>query len=114
MADELIEITWTSGSIDEARLVSRFLVQERLVASAQIIPWVESIAMLDNRLETVQESKVVYKTLLTRFDKVKEVILSNAKYDIPEVLYHIIDGGNEEYLRWLRESAPDLSTYDVR
>ena len=113
-SDQLIEITWTSGSIDEARLVSRFLVQERLVASAQIIPWIESVYMLDNKLETTQESKVVYKTPLSKFEKVKEVILSNAKYEVPEILYHIIDGGNQEYLDWLKESTPDLSTYDVK
>ncbi len=40
---EFIEIHWTSGSIDEARKVARYLVQERYVACAQITPWVESI-----------------------------------------------------------------------
>ena len=36
---EFIEIHWTSGSIDEARKVARYLVQERYVACAQISPW---------------------------------------------------------------------------
>ncbi len=102
---EYIEITWTSGSIDEARKVSRYLVQERLVACAQIIPWLESIYMWNNQLETAQESKVIMKTYRNNFDAIKKVILENCKYQIPEILFHSIDGGNEEYLMWLKESA---------
>lgn len=110
---EFIEIQWTAGSIDEARLVCRFLVQERLVACAQIIPWIESVYMWDNRLETSQESKVMLKTRAAKFERVKEVILSNAKYEVPEITFHTIKGGNKEYLDWIRESTPELSTYDI-
>ena len=112
MSNDFIEISWTAGSIDEARLVCRFLVQERLVACAQIIPWIESVYMWDNRLETTQESKVSLKTRLDKFEKVKEVILSNAKYEVPEITFQSIAGGNKEYLDWIIESTPDLSTYD--
>lgn len=69
---EFIEINWTSGSIDEARKVSRYLVQERLVACAQIIPWIESIYMWNNQLETTQESKVTLKTKRIFFDEIKK------------------------------------------
>lgn len=102
---EFIEICWTSGSIDEARKVSRYLVQERYVACAQIIPWIESIYMWNNQLETTQESKVVMKTYRNHFDAIKKIILENCKYQIPEILFHHIDGGNEEYLQWLQEST---------
>lgn len=105
MSDEWIEIHWTSGSLDEARHVSRFLVQERYVASAQIIPWVESIYMLDNKLETSQESKIIFKTYASNFDKVKTVIEQNCKYDIPEIVQFKIDGGNQAYLDWLKEAT---------
>lgn len=114
MSQKFIEISWTTGSIDEARLVCRYLVQERLVACAQIIPWVESIYMWDNNLETSQESKVFLKTRLEKLDRVKEVILSNANYEIPEILYHEITGGNKEYLDWMEESTPDIASYDVK
>ena len=71
-SDQWIEIRWTSGSIDEARRISRYLVQERFVASAQIIPWVESITLLDNKLETTQESLVVLKAPAQHFEKIRE------------------------------------------
>ena len=106
---DLIEIEWTSGSMDEARMVSRFLVQERLVANAQIIPWIESIYMLDNRLETAQESKILYKTRRDKLEKVKEVILQNCKYEIPEIIFRTIEDGHGPFLRWLEDSTPDFS-----
>lgn len=108
MAD-FIEIQWTSGSIDEARKVSRYLVQERLVACAQITPWIESVYMWNNQLETSQESKIVLKTRLEHFETVKQVILDNCKYEVPEITYHSIEGGNQEYLDWLLASTPVLT-----
>jgi periplasmic divalent cation tolerance protein len=111
MAD-FIEIHWTSGSIDEARKVSRYLVQERWVASAQITPWIESISMWNNQLETTQESKIVLKTRLENYEKIKEIIQKNCRYQVPEITYSIIDGGNKEYLDWINESTPSgFQTY---
>jgi periplasmic divalent cation tolerance protein len=104
------EIYWTSGSIDEARKVARYLVQERLVACAQIIPWVESIYMWNNQLETSQESKVVLKAPQSNFDAIKEVIQRNSSYEVPEILYIEIDGGSSQYLQWLSESTPPSFT----
>lgn len=102
---EFIEIHWTSGSIDEARKVSRFLVQDGYVACAQIIPWIESIYVWNGQVETAQESKVVMKTRLDLYESIKKIIKENCKYQVPEITYQSIDGGNEEYLNWLRESA---------
>jgi periplasmic divalent cation tolerance protein len=105
MMAEYIEIYWTAGSIDEARKVSRYLVQERLVASAQIIPWIESIYMWDNRLETTQESRIIFTTAFDLYDKVKEVIETNTTYEVPEITYTKLDGGNDSFLNWLQEST---------
>ena len=101
---EFIEIHWTSGSLDEARKISRYLVQERLVACAQVIPWIESIYMWNNQLETAQESKIVFKSHFSAYEKIKKVILDNCQYEIPEIIYHRIEGGNPEYMQWLQES----------
>ena len=103
---DFIEIHWTSGSLDEARKISRYLVQERYVAAAQIIPWIESTYMWNNQQETTQESKITLKTRLENYEKIKEIIQKNCKYQIPEITYTRIDGGNKEYLDWLAESTP--------
>lgn len=102
---DFIEITWTSGSLDEARKVSRYLVQEHLVACAQIIPWIESVYLWNNQLETTQESKVVLKTLRDHFDRIKEVIERNCNYQVPEITFKTIEGGNAAFLNWLGEQT---------
>lgn len=109
---EFIEIHWTTGSIDEARRVCRYLVQERLIACAQIIPWIESIYMWNNQLETSQESKVNLKTQRINYSKIKEIIQKNCTYDIPEITFTPIEG-NEEYMVWLKESTAGTPTADI-
>lgn len=108
MAD-YIQIHWTAGGIEEARRVCRFLVQERIVANAQIVPWIESIYMLDNEIETEQETKVVLKTTSNRFDQVREIIESNCRYEVPEITFVTIDGGNQNFFSWLKESTLEES-----
>lgn len=98
---DFIEIQWTCGSLDEARKVGRHLVSERLVASVNIIPWVESIYMWNNELETSQESKVILKAHKDSFDKIKEYILKNCTYEVPGITFSSIEGSNQEYLDWL-------------
>ncbi len=102
---DMIMITWTCGGIDEARKVGRYLVQEGLVACVSIIPWVESIYMWSGKLDTAQETKVLLKTRRHCFDKVKEIILENARYDVPEITFVEIAGVSESYLAWLNEAV---------
>lgn len=110
---DFIEVHWTTGSIDEARRVCRYLTQEHLVACAQIIPWVESIYMWNNQLETAQESKVNLKTLRGHYSKIKEVIQKNCTYEVPEITFTTIEGGNEEYLVWLKENTAATQAADI-
>lgn len=102
---EFIEIHWSSGSMDEARRISRYLVQERYVACAQIVPWIESIYMWNNQLDTSQESKVVLKTRLENYDRIRDIIERNCRYEVPEITWMRIDGGNSKYMDWLKEST---------
>ena len=101
----MIQVHWTAGSLDEARKISRHLVENHLVACAQITPWIESIYMWNNQLETTQESKITLKTSLANFDKVKETITRLSTYEIPEITYTLIDGANQAYLDWLTENT---------
>ena len=113
MEKEMIEIHWTSGSLDEARKISRYLVQERLVACAQIVPWIESVYLWNKQLETTQESKIVLKTFKGYYDRIKEVIMQNCKYQVPEITWIALDGGNDEYFKWMEETIQSLEIKNV-
>ena len=109
MNNQLIEIHWTSETMDEARRISRYLVQERYVACAQIVPWIESIYTWNNQLETTQESKVVMKTIGENYEEIRSIIEKNSKYEVPEITWFTINGGNESYLKWLQESVKNVA-----
>ena len=102
---DFIEIHWTCSNIDEARKICQFLVQERLVACAQIVPQIESIYLWNNELEKSQESKIFLKSQFNKFDQIKKAILKNCSYDVPEITYTTIAGGNDEYLNWVKENT---------
>jgi|GEM_PF-753627 len=102
---EYLQIRWTAGSLDEARRVARYLVQERFVASAEIIPWMESISLLNNQIETDQETLIVFQTLGRHYEAIRKVILANCKYQVPEITWLAIGGGNEEFLKWIHDSV---------
>ena len=61
------------------------------MACAQIIPWIESIYMWNNQLETTQESKIVLKTRLENYNKIREIIEQNSKYEVPEITWFKIE-----------------------
>jgi periplasmic divalent cation tolerance protein len=104
-----IAIEWTCGSLDEARHLCRLLVQERLIACAQIIPRIESVYLWDGQLETAQESKVVLKTRVELFEKIQQTILAHCQYELPEITYRSIEGGYQPYLDWVCEQTGVLA-----
>jgi periplasmic divalent cation tolerance protein len=64
--------------------------------------------MWNNQLETAQESKIFLKTRIEHFEKVKEIILQNSKFEVPEISYTSLEGGNQAYLDWIKTSTPTL------
>ncbi len=105
--EELCEIRFTAGSLEEARMIARYLVQERLVACAKIIPWVESIYRWNGELETSQESAVLLKTRRTHFSKVAKIIEENSKYEVPEIIVSPILDSNPSYHDWVMTETVD-------
>ncbi len=105
MESEFVQIYWTCGSLDEARQTARYLVEKKLVACANIIPWIESIFPWNDKVDTVQETKIIFKTQTALFNAVKEEILARSKYEVPEILMVPILDGNQEYLEWVAQNT---------
>lgn len=100
-----VTVSYTCGSIEEARRMSRLFVSEQLVACAQIIPWIESIYTWNTKLHTTQESMVICKTHAKCLPRLKERILQETSYDVPEIIVQDIIDGHEEYLKWIDASV---------
>jgi periplasmic divalent cation tolerance protein len=99
----MIYIFWTSASLEEARHVSRQLLQQRLVACANLFAGVESLYLWQGQVEEAQEVKVILKTKGELFEKVREFIALRASYQVPEISSLFVDEANPSYLRWLEQ-----------
>ncbi|MEZ5315535.1 MAG: divalent-cation tolerance protein CutA [Chlamydiales bacterium] len=105
MKNDFVQIFWTSESLNEAREIGRALVKKKLVACVNIIPKIESIFFWNQQIEVTEETKVIFKTRALHFHAIKETILAQSKYQIPEILMVSITDGNQDYLDWVAQNT---------
>jgi periplasmic divalent cation tolerance protein len=97
-------VLMTASSLDEARLIARSLVGERLAACCNILGQAESIYRWEGKVEEAVETMVVIKTDAAHFPRLEQRIRELHSYDVPEIIALPISAGSEAYLRWIRES----------
>jgi periplasmic divalent cation tolerance protein len=93
----------TFPNIEEARNVSKLLVNLDLVACTNIFPQVESVYKWNNKVEFEAEVIVLMKTIQNNSQKVEEVISKNHSYKIPCIIQINTDKINAEYLKWIND-----------
>lgn len=96
-----ILIYLTCGSREEAEAIGSHLVEQKLVACANIMPPHHSIYSWDGKVERSEEVVVVLKTQSTLFEKVREEIVSKHSYDCPCIVALPIAAGHEPFLNWI-------------
>ena len=103
----MIIIQWTTNNIEEARKISRILVDQRYVACASIIPIVESIYIWEGKRHEEKEVKVIFKTCKEAYSLVEETIKKNTSYEVPEILATEVFEGNKDYMQWLNNTIKE-------
>lgn len=107
MAEDTLIVLSTFGSADEARTVARTLVEEKLVACANLLPAVESIYRWQGAIETATEVMVLFKTNIDRYYRLEERLKELHSYELPEIVALPVQVGLLPYLRWVDESVQD-------
>jgi periplasmic divalent cation tolerance protein len=105
MKDEIVQIQWTCANFEEAKKISSSLVQEGLVACANLIPNIESIYIWQGQLETSKEVKVLLKTRKKQFEAVQAYIKSHCSYEVPEISMIAFSKGNPSYFHWVLDQV---------
>lgn len=100
----------TAASEEEASKIARELVQQRLVACANIIGAVRSVFRWEGKVADEQEALMVLKSDDARFEDLSMKIKELHSYSVPEIIALPISRGLPEYLQWVRETTrPDPS-----
>lgn len=94
-------VLMTAPDETKAAEIARRLVEERLIACANIFPRVRSIYRWEGKVSDEAETMVMMKIDASRFERVKDRILELHPYGVPEVLALDVDAGNGPYLEWV-------------
>ncbi|RYD78440.1 MAG: divalent-cation tolerance protein CutA [Verrucomicrobiaceae bacterium] len=105
MAENVLLVVSTFGTADEARQAARVLVEERLVACANLLPGIESIYRWKGEVEVSAEIMVLFKTVTDNFDQLEKRLRELHSYEVPEIVAFRVDNGLPAYLRWVDESC---------
>ena len=97
----------TAAGREEARVIARALVEERLAACCNIVGGVESIYRWEGKVEEAEEVLVLIKTTRERFPALQRRVRELHSYDLPELIALPITDGLPEYLEWMIGSMRD-------
>jgi periplasmic divalent cation tolerance protein len=96
-----IQVVTTTATHDEAEMIARALVDERLAACTQIVGPITSIYRWEGKIETSQEYQCWAKSRRALYPQVEAAIRRLHPYQVPEILAIPIVAGSENYLMWL-------------
>jgi periplasmic divalent cation tolerance protein len=101
-----IVVLITCRSVQEARRISRKLVDERLAACVNILRTpVESIYRWQGNIESAREILLIIKTSRGRFAALRSAVKRLHSYEVPEIIALPIERGWSGYLAWVSDSV---------
>lgn len=100
MTDKIV-VFCNCSSEEEARQVSRGLVESRVAACVSILPKVHSIYHWQDKIEEADEWTLLIKTTRGLFDRLSAELRRLHSYQVPEVLAVPVLDGLGDYLDWI-------------
>jgi len=91
----------TTSSKKEAEKIAQHLLNERLIACANIIGPVSSLFRWAGKMEKAEEYLIIMKSREDLFEKLADAVKALHSYEVPEILVLPIVGGSKAYLDWL-------------
>ncbi|MGE0267982.1 MAG: divalent-cation tolerance protein CutA [Candidatus Omnitrophota bacterium] len=93
----------------EAKAVADRLLEEKLIACANIVSGVQSMYWWQGKVNSDQEVLMVIKTRKSLFSKIVKTVKTVHSYTVPEIIALPIVAGNEDYLNWINDSTQGRS-----
>ena len=100
-----IVVLVTTKNLKEANKIVKKLLNDKLIACANIIKGVKSVFWWQKKIDSANEVLLILKAKKECFKKIMKSVTLLHSYDVPEIIALPIIDGNRDYLRWLEESC---------
>jgi adenylate kinase len=101
----MVNLVFVTCPPDRANEIASHLLTQRVCACVSIVPAVTSRYWWEGSLESAEESLLIVKCDAELVDTVVEKVKEVHPYQVPEVIAIGVEGGNRDYLDWVK-SAP--------
>ncbi|MEY3747457.1 MAG: hypothetical protein RL194_916 [Pseudomonadota bacterium] len=88
-----------------AERMAACLIEQRLAACVNIMPPCHSIYHWQGKVESASEFPLQIKTTLDRYEAVESAIQELHPYELPEITYVHIDGGEAAFIQWIEQES---------
>ncbi|HOP95727.1 MAG TPA: divalent-cation tolerance protein CutA [Dictyoglomaceae bacterium] len=95
----------TLGKIEDAEKIANILLEEKLIACANIIPNVKSFFYWNQEKQETEEVILLLKTDKEKFSSLVKRLKELHPYELPEIIGIPVNYGLPEYLTWIKESV---------
>ena len=103
-ASEYCLIITTTNTKENANIITKVLLEEKLVACVQSTV-VQSTYHWEEKIIESKEIQLQMKSKRSHFKKVQKSIEHLHNYDVPEIIMVPIEDANLSYLQWLEEET---------
>ena len=103
--DGFVAILVTAASADEADRIGRTLVEERVIACANVVGPIRSIYRWQDAVEDAEEFLLILKARAADVALVDARVRALHSYEVPEIVALPVTAGSAPYLAWLSAST---------
>ncbi len=102
MDNEAFLIYVPINTLENAKILAKKMVQEKLCACANVYPQIFSVYRWEGKIVEDNEAVVLFKTLKHAREKLYERISQEHPYSVPAIISIPIDKINDNYLQWMQ------------
>jgi len=102
---QVLVILVTAVNQEEARRISKRMVDAKLAACANIIPGIQSIYRWKGKVVKAQEVLIILKSTRPRYRALEKAIKAMHTYETPEIIALPVKEGLDRYIGWLRSET---------
>ncbi len=104
MTEDII-VVYISLPQDEVNRISQGLMENRMAACINIVPRIESYYWWNDKIERDVEALLMIKTTKDKFDSLKDWVIENHPYELPEIIAVPLAAGHSDYINWIKKET---------